>query len=1459
MPTVSVIPPVPSAPRKHVPWKQIAIGVVVLLVLAIGALYATVRYVPVLSEGTQIVVPEEEMLIAVESVPGTVTRVEEGGIALKTYTGLILPEDFTVRFDADTAFMVRGELKEESAYQAEFSEYQENYAKVRQGDRTALTYFDTHGEPDPYTYAEVASYDFKEGEYVVVLPLGTISAGQNEITAKAVYIGGSGQVSGGLVSVAAKESIIAFLAPLAIPGSSLLARPPIEDDPGGGGPIWATEFYASPTSISPGGSTVLYWSSDGSTACTGTNFSTGGATYGSVAVAPGSTTTYTVDCTVGGLHDRRTVTINVVAPPAPRCSYSPPNSGGWSGYSEAITWDLGSGQYFSGLRLRSNCDFTSSANGCMAARIDSVPAGNMFYTPVNGSWTAFQGNLMLELPAGQFISGIQFRGNCDFSSSEDGCMSVRVSSAAANTSGYRTNAGYWTSPGGSDAGYTENANYDLAPGEYISGIDFRQNCDGVSSENDCIRIKVSYYTVQDGLCGISDLVGSVGAAVSGPAGTNVTLSGAITNYGPGSTVTSVPNTIQVCNDGSCSTYNGYTPVDTGAIPAGGSAGVSVVRTLPPTPGTYYYRVCANINAAWSAYGVPETDYGNNCSGWQYLTATSPDVTPSAASGPTSLAIGQAGSWSAVVYNVGNASTGVNVPVAFAIDDAAGNRVTEFTASGPIGAGGSVGVAVSHAFSIPGTYNIIPCADVASPWNGTFNESNEGNNCGPAWLAITVYPAPTASLSLSPTSVAYGGSSTISWSSGTATSCTGTGFNTGGATSGSAVVTATANTTYYLSCSGPGGTSPTMNATLTVGAQTFPDLTPGAIPNIYIPFGQPVTVTGTVQNIGNAATGASFNNMFVTNLNSAGTAWNTAVTAAPVTGNLGVGGTASFSYTFPASTFAAPGAYQYADCVDVNAAWAGLITESNENNNCYGGVITMTIPDYTAATGGALSGIASTNITLSGTVSNIGNGSSVVAVPNTIQVCDTPACANYNQFSAVNSGVLAAGGSQAISAVRTLPPTPGTYYYRVCANINSTWTAYPLAESNNANNCGGWQTLTVNVPIPASPTNLTATCNAAGTMVSLGWDATPGATSYALRMDYPANNTAACTYGWLCATPPDQITENYAATAISYPTTPGYAYSAWIHAGNASGGSAASTVNFTCSGAADLTAGSVTPTTAVAGTPVTLSSTVSNTGNAASGSFPILFQVSQGDVRFNSAYLAAIPTGSSRAGTASYTFATPGTYQVRACANNNTSWVNIVTETDYANNCSGWANVVVGAAGSVSCTVSPASVPTGGSATYTATPANGAGSPYAWTAGDGGSYGTASTVTRTFATPGTYAMSVGASGAAATATCPFVAVATTWCTASTPVLSLTASSARVKSGNTTTLSWSASGVNGQNATCTVTGPGVSWTSPVSVAPVCSVPSGSATPTITTQSTYTLNCGGGQTKSVIVNVIPNIIEF
>jgi hypothetical protein len=112
---------------------------------------------------------------------------------------------------------------------------------------------------------------------------------------------------------------------------------------------------------------------------------------------------------------------------------------------------------------------------------------------------------------------------------------------------------------------------------------------------------------------------------------------------------------------------------------------------------------------------------------------------------------------------------------------------------------------SYAYgALPGTFSSSPISN-GYHWSfyATFTSSGSGT------------PTPTVSLTANPTSITSGSSSTLSWSSTNAISCTASGAWTGSkATSGSLSVNPTSNSTYNLSCTGTGGTA-NASATVTV--------------------------------------------------------------------------------------------------------------------------------------------------------------------------------------------------------------------------------------------------------------------------------------------------------------------------------------------------------------------------------------------------------------------------------------------------------------------------------------------------------------------------------------------------------------------------------------------------------------------------------------------------------------------
>jgi uncharacterized cupredoxin-like copper-binding protein len=111
-----------------------------------------------------------------------------------------------------------------------------------------------------------------------------------------------------------------------------------------------------------------------------------------------------------------------------------------------------------------------------------------------------------------------------------------------------------------------------------------------------------------------------------------------------------------------------------------------------------------------------------------------------------------------------------------------------------------------------------------------------------YLGISVANPPTVSFAASPTTITAGKSATLTWSTTDATSCTGTGFATSGAVSGTKTVTPTQTTTYTLACTGPGGTT-TREATVTVGAPAPAPTVSSILPSSGA-VGSTTVITGT---------------------------------------------------------------------------------------------------------------------------------------------------------------------------------------------------------------------------------------------------------------------------------------------------------------------------------------------------------------------------------------------------------------------------------------------------------------------------------------------------------------------------------------------------------------------------------------------------------------------------------------
>lgn len=288
---------------------------------------------------------------------------------------------------------------------------------------------------------------------------------------------------------------------------------------------------------------------------------------------------------------------------------------------------------------------------------------------------------------------------------------------------------------------------------------------------------------------------------------------------------------------------------------------------------------------------------------------------------------------------------------------------------------------------------------------------------------------------------------------------------------------------------------------------------------------------------------------------------------------------------------------------------------------------VTQPDLTASVPADVYVALGQAIPMSGTALNIGTGSSTAG--NAIFVTNLNGTGTaWNTISQTSMAAIIPGGTAPVSL--TFPAVTfsavGEYQYQLCVDFNTSW-AGSISEGNEANNCSSPGVIHVGYPIPPAVPWVTHTCNAAGTMATVSWGASSGASAYYVRTS--PKNSGSCPSGWqpvgwsdvTCVPNPDWVTD----TSITYTTIPGQAYTAWVHAANPVGGYSAEVYHgFTCSA------------------PSTLSCTVSTDAPAVGQS-----------VRFSAAggspsYTWTFSEGGSQVTSTSYldrTYATAGTYGV----------------------------------------------------------------------------------------------------------------------------------------------------------------------------------------------------------------------
>src|SRR3989338_3140959 len=240
--------------------------------------------------------------------------------------------------------------------------------------------------------------------------------------------------------------------------------------------------------------------------------------------------------------------------------------------------------------------------------------------------------------------------------------------------------------------------------------------------------------------------------------------------------------------------------------------------------TSWWTTTAPANGGFSSGPAPSACYTNKPTGAYSIDATNfSNYTKSISPGSANLSNGNT-----ITFNI------IYTPAPTATISANPNPIDYNTASTVTWSSTNTTSCTINGASYP-----TSGSDTTGPLvnNATYTLTCQGldGSAVNASVLVTVR-APTVSISTNPTSVAYGGSSTISWTSTNAGSCTKSGDWSGSTTpnvSGSqstGALNQVKTYTYTLTCSGANGTSDAKSATVTVSAPPAPTATISANPN-----------------------------------------------------------------------------------------------------------------------------------------------------------------------------------------------------------------------------------------------------------------------------------------------------------------------------------------------------------------------------------------------------------------------------------------------------------------------------------------------------------------------------------------------------------------------------------------------------------------------------------------------------
>lgn len=451
--------------------------------------------------------------------------------------------------------------------------------------------------------------------------------------------------------------------------------------------------------------------------------------------------------------------------------------------------------------------------------------------------------------------------------------------------------------------------------------------------------------------------------------------------------------------------------------------------------------------------------------------------------------------------------------------------------------------------------------------------------------------------------------------------------------------------------------------------TFPDLIAGngsgkgdVLPNTAV-ANQLVQFSEIISNTGNAATtcpsaksGSCFTNFFQVAVDYKDPA--TIINLQETTmGGLAVG--ASNTAVSPKYSLASAGTYYVRACADLPPYNNGVITESNEGNNC---------SPWTTVT-------VSSDTVVSGAITPASSTCTIAVENNTCtQTLDWSTSRNAIATSAITSniGTPSSVDGNSGSQLFTIPYNNGVnteFYLYNEANLLATATVTPSCASGTA-----WDTVSrkCKAMIVDGFPNLFHVKDPNGVITdvdSVSMSALAAGASATATSSFYTFSSLGTYYVQACADQPPVLNGTIAESDETNNC------GEWR------------SIVITNNPMPDLTASVPVPETILAPGKITFSSRITNSGTASTGSgFKNLFQKSTfSDGRNPDNYVvdsvkSSLSSGGSVSINAQVTFAASGTYYIRVCADNDDSFVGAITEANEGNNCSNssvsWAPVVI---------------------------------------------------------------------------------------------------------------------------------------------------------------------------------------